>query len=83
MLANRQPRTGRHRQSQPQLRRWPLQQDLTYAALGNQDQAFSWLEKAYAEKSSFMTTLQFWSVFDPIRPTPRFVDLMDRVGLTR
>jgi TolB-like protein/DNA-binding winged helix-turn-helix (wHTH) protein/Tfp pilus assembly protein PilF len=56
---------------------------LTYAALGNKDESFSWLERAYAEKSSFMTTLKFWSVFDPLRSDPRFVDLIDRVGLTR
>lgn len=54
---------------------------LVYAALGDKDNAFSWLEKAYASKSSFMTTLKFWSVFDPIRSDERFVDLIRRVGL--
>lgn len=54
---------------------------LTYAALGNKDQAFAWLEKAYAEHSSFMTSLKFWSVFEPLRSDPRFADLLKRVGL--
>jgi TolB-like protein/DNA-binding winged helix-turn-helix (wHTH) protein/Flp pilus assembly protein TadD len=54
---------------------------LVYAALGDTDKTFSWLDKAYDAKSSFVTTLKFWSVFDPIRSDPRFTDLIRRVGL--
>jgi hypothetical protein len=49
--------------------------------LGEKDKAFLWLDKAYAGRSSFMTTLKYWSVFDPIRSDPRFSDLVRRVGL--
>lgn len=55
---------------------------LTYAALGDREDAFRWLEKAGAENSSFMTSLKFWSVFDPLRTDQRYVDLLNRVGLT-
>jgi len=54
---------------------------LTYAALGDKDSAFLWLEKAYKDKSSFLTTLKFWTVFDPLRNDPRYVDLEHRVKL--
>jgi hypothetical protein len=54
---------------------------LVYAALGDKDSAFLWLEKAYEDKSSFMTTLKYWTVFDPLRSDPRFKDLLRRVGL--
>jgi tetratricopeptide (TPR) repeat protein len=54
---------------------------LTYAALGDKDSAFFWLEKAYQETSSFLLTLKFWTVFDPLRQDPRFVDLERRVKL--
>jgi TolB-like protein/DNA-binding winged helix-turn-helix (wHTH) protein/Tfp pilus assembly protein PilF len=54
---------------------------LTYAALGDKDESFRWLEKAYTERSSFMTSLMYWSVFDPMRGDPRFADLLRRVGL--
>jgi TolB-like protein/DNA-binding winged helix-turn-helix (wHTH) protein/Tfp pilus assembly protein PilF len=54
---------------------------LTYAAIGDKDKAFQWLEKAYDENSSFMTSLKFWSVFDGLRSDPRFVELLGRVGL--
>jgi len=54
---------------------------LTYAALGDKDESFLWLEKACTERSSFMTSLKYWSVFDPLRSDPRFADLLRRVGL--
>ena len=54
---------------------------LVYAALGDREKTFSWLGKAYTAKSTFMTTLKFWSVFDPIRSDARFTDLVRRVGL--
>jgi TolB-like protein/DNA-binding winged helix-turn-helix (wHTH) protein/Tfp pilus assembly protein PilF len=54
---------------------------LTYAALGDKDKSFLWLEKAYTENSSFMTSLKFWSVFDPFRSDPRFARVLNRVGL--
>lgn len=56
---------------------------LTYASLGDKDNAFLWLDKAYTENSSFMTSLKFWTVFDPLRSDPRFVDLLRRVGLSQ
>jgi TolB-like protein/DNA-binding winged helix-turn-helix (wHTH) protein/Tfp pilus assembly protein PilF len=54
---------------------------LTYAALGEKNESFQWLEKAYTDRSSFMTSLKYWSVFDPLRGDPRFADLLRRVGL--
>jgi TolB-like protein/DNA-binding winged helix-turn-helix (wHTH) protein/Flp pilus assembly protein TadD len=54
---------------------------LTYAALGEKNESFQWLEKAYTDRSSFMTSLKYWSVFDALRDDPRFADLLRRVGL--
>lgn len=54
---------------------------LVYAASGNIDKAFLWLERACVERSSFMTSLKYWSAFDPLRSDPRFTDLLRRVGL--
>jgi tetratricopeptide (TPR) repeat protein len=54
---------------------------LVYAGLGDNDRAFFWLEKAYEQKSSFMTTLRYWTVFDSLRADPRFEELLGRVGL--
>jgi serine/threonine protein kinase/TolB-like protein/Flp pilus assembly protein TadD len=55
---------------------------LIYASLGEKDQAFEWLEKAYQVRSSWMTWLKVEPKFDPLRSDPRFTDLMRRVGIT-
>jgi tetratricopeptide (TPR) repeat protein len=52
-----------------------------YAALGDKDQAFHWLEKAYEERSDVMTVLKEERAFDPLRSDPRFQDLLRRIGL--
>lgn len=54
---------------------------LIYAMLGRKDNSFQWLENAYAERSSFMTTLKLWPAFDAMRGDPRFSDLLRKVGL--
>jgi TolB-like protein/Tfp pilus assembly protein PilF len=52
-----------------------------YAALGEKDQAFEYLEKAYAERVPFLRGLKTSRVWDPLRSDPRFADLLKRVGL--
>ena len=52
-----------------------------YAALGDKDQAFVWLEKAYEERSDVMTVLIEERAFDPLRSDPRFQNLIRRIGL--
>jgi hypothetical protein len=49
--------------------------------LGENEQAFAWLERAYKEHSSIMLFLKVHPYFDPIRADPRFVDLLRRTGL--
>ena len=52
-----------------------------YLALGDYDEAFVWLERAYQEKSGGLQYLKVDPVFDPVRKDPRFADLQHRVGL--
>lgn len=52
-----------------------------YLGLGDNEQAFAWLEKAYAEKSNLLQFVKTHPYFDPIRGDPRFKDLIHRVGL--
>jgi TolB-like protein/DNA-binding winged helix-turn-helix (wHTH) protein/Tfp pilus assembly protein PilF len=52
-----------------------------YVGLGDREQAFVWLEKAYQEKSNFVAFLKVFPILDPIRSDPRFDDLLHRVGL--
>jgi TolB-like protein/DNA-binding winged helix-turn-helix (wHTH) protein len=52
-----------------------------YGVLGENDQAFAWLEKAYAEHESSLQSLKTFMAWDPIRSDPRFNEMIRRVGL--
>jgi tetratricopeptide (TPR) repeat protein len=52
-----------------------------YLGLGDNEQAFYWLEQAYKEQSNILQFLKVHPYFDPIRSDPRFADLVRRVGL--
>jgi tetratricopeptide (TPR) repeat protein len=54
---------------------------LVYAGLGEKDQAFTWLEKAYEEHAFKMAWLKVEPQWDSLRSDPRFADLLRRVGL--
>jgi serine/threonine-protein kinase len=55
---------------------------LVYAGLGEKDQAFTWLEKAYQEHAFKMAWLKVDPQWDSLRSDPRFADLVRRVGLS-
>ena len=52
-----------------------------YAVIGNKEQAFAWLEKAYAEKAGSLQYLKTVHALDALRSDPRFVNLLKRMGL--
>jgi hypothetical protein len=53
-----------------------------YGALGNNDEAFKWLERAYRQRDTGMTFIKVDPLLDPLRPDPRFGELVRRMGLT-
>ncbi len=52
-----------------------------YVGLGRKDEAFAWLEKAYAERDSWMDYLGLDPRLDGLRSDPRFADLVRRMNL--
>ena len=54
---------------------------LIYAGLGEKDQAFAWLEKAYQERHPYMILIKVEPVFQSLHSDPRFADLTRRIGL--
>ncbi len=54
-----------------------------FASLGEADKALKWLEEAFLEHSPYLCTLNVERWFDGIRTDPRFVALLDKVGLGR
>jgi TolB-like protein len=53
------------------------------AELGEKDEAFAWLEKAYDERDYQLTLLKVSPEMDNLRSDPRFTDLLRRVGLAQ
>lgn len=86
----RMDQAARAREDLAKLEEWNRRQPLDaaafigpYIALGDKDQAFFWLEKAYAQHSNAMTWLKVGPIFDPLRSDPRFQDFLRRVGLAQ
>jgi TolB-like protein/DNA-binding winged helix-turn-helix (wHTH) protein/Flp pilus assembly protein TadD len=52
---------------------------MVYTALGDEDQAMTWLEKGYEER--FNPGVLLRPCFDPLRSDSRFQDLVRRIGL--
>jgi DNA-binding winged helix-turn-helix (wHTH) protein/TolB-like protein/tetratricopeptide (TPR) repeat protein len=51
-----------------------------YACIGDSEQAFVWLEKAWKEHSPWLVYLSVDPQFDSLREDPRFVGMLKRVG---
>ena len=73
-LANEQLAHGRVR---------PWRMAVIYTALGDRDQAFAWLNKAYEERASLLIFLKTNPIFDSLHSDPRFTDLLRRIGLAQ
>jgi len=53
-----------------------------HVGLGDNDEAFRWLEKSYQERSLGIAFLKVAPIWDPLRSDPRFADLLRRIGLS-
>ena len=52
-----------------------------YAELGDKDQAFAWLEKAYSEKSNVLGYLKDASQWRGLHSDPRYAAMLKKMGL--
>lgn len=59
----------------------PYEMATTYAALGDKDKAFAWLQEAYRAHSICVIWLNNEPRFDSLRSDPRFSELVRQVGL--
>jgi tetratricopeptide (TPR) repeat protein len=51
-----------------------------YFALGDRDNGFAWLDKAYEVRSAYMALLRSDRRWDSVRSDPRFIALVKKVG---
>jgi len=56
---------------------------LIYIGLGDKDQAFTWLDKAYEERCEYLVYLPTEPMADSLRNDPRFPVLLERLGLKK
>ena len=52
-----------------------------YIGLGEKNQAFQWLDKAYEVRSNLLEYLLIDPLYDPIRSDSRFTALVKKIGL--
>jgi len=60
----------------------PFETSMIYIGLGEREQAYVWLDKAYSERSWQLGFLKVEPIFDPLRGDKRFTDLMRSLNLT-
>jgi TolB-like protein len=58
----------------------PFSVGATYAQLGEIDEAFAWLDRAYRVHDPGLTGVKTHPWLDPLRSDPRFDDLLRRIG---
>jgi TolB-like protein len=58
----------------------PILIAVNYAMVGETDEAFAWLDRAYRERAPGIVTLKAEPLLDPLRSDPRFDDLLRRIG---
>jgi hypothetical protein len=61
----------------------PLAFAWIYIGLGEKDQAFEWLQKAYEARSPFLIRIKVVPFYDSLRSDPRFTELLKKVGLEK
>jgi TolB-like protein len=54
-----------------------------YMGLGEQDEAIAWLERAYEERDVRLSFLKIDPKWDSFRSDPRFISILQRVGLQK
>ncbi len=59
----------------------PLRVATVYAALGEIDEAFVWLERAFEGRDFFLIQIKNSEPLDALRADPRYKDLLRRIGL--
>lgn len=61
----------------------PFDVAIVYCGLGETDQAFAWLDKAYVGRAYWIVLLGVDPRLDPLRDDPRFSKLLPRTDLSR
>jgi serine/threonine protein kinase/TolB-like protein len=61
----------------------PFEFAVVYNSLGDRDQTFFWLEKAFVDRSESLGFIRTLPDFDPLRSDQRYADLLRRIGFSQ
>ena len=61
----------------------PIAVAMLHTSLGEADQAFNWLDRAYEDRRGWLTYLRVEPILDPLRGDPRFRALLERMRLVQ
>jgi len=61
----------------------PFEFAVVYNSLGDRDQAFVWLDKAFADHSESLGFIRTLPEFDSIHSDPRYAELLRRIGFAQ
>jgi non-specific serine/threonine protein kinase len=59
----------------------PVGMAMAHAQLGEPDEAFRWLERAFEDRAGPLVRIKILHRLDPLRDDPRFADLLRRMGM--
>jgi serine/threonine protein kinase/tetratricopeptide (TPR) repeat protein len=59
----------------------PVEFAYSYAEMGDKEQTFAWLEKAFAEKSGGLEVIKIVPALEQWHSDPRYIELLKRMGL--
>lgn len=60
----------------------PYQFALVFFLMGDDEQGFSWLERAYAEHDGTLANMKIDFEFEKLRDDPRYIAMLQKLGLT-
>lgn len=60
---------------------YPLLMAITYAWTGEIDSAFEWVETAFERRERELNNILWNDAFSPLKSDPRFLDLVEKMGL--
>ncbi|HYW30250.1 MAG TPA: protein kinase [Gemmatimonas sp.] len=59
----------------------PISMVAIYAALGDRNEAFAWLDRTVADRTGWLWGIATWPEFDSLQQDPRHTQLIQRMGL--
>ena len=61
----------------------PIDFATIYVQLGEQEKALDWLDKAFEERTMYLSFLKIRPTWESLHSNPRYIDLVQRIGLPK